>query len=494
MASSSSDPDSTRRSQRPRWLRLAPFLIHPPALTPRQWHVLGLIAAASLFDRYDLALFSLALKHIQAGLHIAEGDLGMLGALVRLGAFPAVGLMLVADRLGRRRLLLATILGYTLLTGATAFAPDAETFVILQVGARVFITAELLLAAVVIAEEFGANVRGWGIGAVHALASGGYALAWGLFAFVDILPSGWRALYLVGLVPLALMTFFRRSLPETAPFASHQARQPSPTGYTAYLAPLGALLRAYPGRLVAVSALAFLCGFTESPALFFEPKYVQEVHHWRPWHLSLLGVSGGFVAIYGYTYAGWLGDRFGRKRVTLLCCGIAPLLIVAFYQAPGWLIAPLWVAMIFTLLGAQVSLATYSAELFPTSYRATATGIRSIMGTLGGVCGLAMEGLLYTTVGSHWSALSAGAGYVSHTRHCGLCFPRDEWSRAGRYRSRTLGAITQGGGKMGYTPTRQDGMHIPSLVLSQEPLLLPNATRLETEQPIERKRAATACE
>ena len=63
---------------RPRWLRLAPFLVCAPALTPRQWQVLGLIAAASLFDRYDLALFSLALKQIQTGLGIAEGDLGTL--------------------------------------------------------------------------------------------------------------------------------------------------------------------------------------------------------------------------------------------------------------------------------------------------------------------------------------------------------------------------------------------------------------------------------
>jgi MFS family permease len=391
---------------RPRWLRLAPFLVRVPTLTPRQWHVLGLIAAASLFDRYDLALFSLALKQIQTGLGIAEGELGTLGASVRLGALGAVLPMLAADRLGRRRLLLVTILGYTLLTGATAFAPEASLFVALQCASRAFITAELLLATVVIAEEFAPAVRGWGVGAANALAAGGYGLAWLLFAFVEVLPFGWRALYLIGLVPLGLIAFMRRGLPETAHFAEHQEQRPQTRALTAPLAPLVAVVRAYPARLMAMSVVAFLIGFAESPAFFFDPKYLQEVHQWRPWHISVLGACGGFAAIYGYTYAGWLGDHFGRKRVTLVYLSTPPLLIAAFYHAPSLLLGPLWVAMMFTLLGANVSISTYGAELFPTSYRATATGIRSVMATLGGACGLAIEGVVYSALGSHWHAVS----------------------------------------------------------------------------------------
>ena len=73
----------------PRWLRAAPFLGKPPPLTQHQWRVLGLLAITSLFDQYDLQLFSLALKQIQADLAIPEAQLGELGAIVRLGALPA---------------------------------------------------------------------------------------------------------------------------------------------------------------------------------------------------------------------------------------------------------------------------------------------------------------------------------------------------------------------------------------------------------------------
>ncbi len=67
----------------PRWLKAAPFLGKPPALTQHQWRVIGLLGIASLFDQYDLQLFSLALKQIQAELAIPEAQLGELGAIVR---------------------------------------------------------------------------------------------------------------------------------------------------------------------------------------------------------------------------------------------------------------------------------------------------------------------------------------------------------------------------------------------------------------------------
>jgi len=133
------------RTSRPAWVRVAPFLGRPPALTRRQWRVLGLVAMASFFEMYDLYLFALALKQIQADLAIPEASLGVLGSLVRFGALPAGLVALVADRIGRRTVLLGTILAYTLFTGATACAPTAQVFVLLQFGARTFAVAETLL-------------------------------------------------------------------------------------------------------------------------------------------------------------------------------------------------------------------------------------------------------------------------------------------------------------------------------------------------------------
>ena len=141
IAPAAGDSGESERGYRPRWLIAAPFLGRAPDLTRRQWRVLGLVSIASLFDQYDVALFSLALKQIQAGLDIGEAQLGALGSLVRMGAIGAFPLLLAADRIGRRRLLLVTIVAYTLLTGATALASSPTWFVAAQLLARLFITA-----------------------------------------------------------------------------------------------------------------------------------------------------------------------------------------------------------------------------------------------------------------------------------------------------------------------------------------------------------------
>jgi putative MFS transporter len=400
-------PDAAdERGYVPRWLRFAPFLGRPPALTRRQWRVLGLVAAASLFDQYDLGLFSLALKQIQAELGIAEHRLGWLGAVVIFGALPSSLLALAADRYGRRRLLLVTIVAYTLLTGATAFAPSAEVFVSLQFLARTFITAEIVLAMVVVAEEFDADSRGWGIGALSALALCGHGLALALFSLVNVLPYGWRALYAVGLVPLVLIAVLRRGLPETPHFERHAAARGTPASLRGTLQPLADLVRVYPGRAAALGSVAFLLAFAERAAGFFAAKYVQEAHAWQPADYALLGFVGGFFAIFANTLAGRWSDRFGRRRLAVLFLALHPPLVIAFYNGPGSSLPPLWIGMTFSGMAASVLLRTFATELFPTSYRSTAAGAAAVVTTVGASLGLAAQSVLYGVLGSHWEAIS----------------------------------------------------------------------------------------
>ena len=387
----------------PRWLLLAPFLGRPPALTRHQWRILGLLGIASIFDQYDLQLFSLALKQIQADLAIPEAQLGDLGAIVRLGALPAFLFGIIADRLGRRRVLLFTIVAYTLLTGATAFAQDATTFVILQFFCRMFAVAELMLAYVVITEELDPATRGWGFGALTALAACGNGLAIVLFGAVDVLPWGWRSLYLLGLVPLTVVAWMRRRLPETERFTQQQRTRSAPAGW---LRPVIDLARMYPGRILAIGVVIFLLNFAENSAGFFGPKYLQEEHGWLPWQYSILGVCGGFIGILGGPFAGRLSDRYGRKRVAAVFLVAHPLLVIAFYQLFGWPLAPIWVFMVFSGMAAGVALGAFANELFPTSYRSTAAGARIIIATLGGTLGLVTESLLYGVLGSHWEAVT----------------------------------------------------------------------------------------
>jgi MFS family permease len=393
------------RSYRPRWLRWAPFLGRPPELTRRQWRVLGLVAIVSLFEQYDVYLLSLSLKQIQADLGIAEAQLGLLGSLVRSGSLFAVCVTLLADRLGRRRVLVWTVMAYTLFTGATAFAPGPLTFLVFQFLSRVFSAAETFLAVVVIAEEFDAKHRGWGIGALGALQACGAGVAALAFGLVDVLPFGWRALYAVGLGPLLLIAWWRRTLPETPRFAAlERERAAAATGHT-LLAPARALARSYPGRFAALALAVFALEAVVAPAAFFAPKFLQDVHGWRPASVAGLTLVGGAFAIVASPLAGWLSDRSGRKPVTVLFALAFVIATVAFYRVHSELGPALWVLMIFGLLGSQVILSAYGAELFPTSQRSTASGARGFFSTAGAVSGLALVSLLFGLLGSNWLAI-----------------------------------------------------------------------------------------
>ncbi len=321
----------------PGWYRVAWFLGRAPALTERQWRMLGLVAAVSFFENYDLFLLSLNLKQIQAGLGIDEGSLGNMLSFIRSGALLALLVVPFADRFGRRRVLLVTIVMYTVMTTLTALAPNTEAFVALQFLARTFAVAESLLATVVIIEEFAPENRAWGIGAAAALQACGAGFAALMFGFVDVLPYGWRALYAVGVIPLLFIAYWRRTLPETGRFASLASLRSQLDAPVPMFSNVWRAARAQP-RVFTVLAGTFFCISMAGSVGTFASKYLQDVHGWAPSGVATLTFAGGAFAIIGNPLSGWLSDRFGRRPVGVVFGLGYAFGLMAFYSAIGWFV------------------------------------------------------------------------------------------------------------------------------------------------------------
>lgn len=384
-----------------------------PILTRRHWTILGLVALAATWGSYDLALLQLALPQIADGLAIPVHQLSTVGALIKLGSLPAFGFALAADRWGRRRILIGAVFCFTLATGATALAPNVATFITLQFLARLFVTVVAILAGIFIIEEFPAHARGWGMGAFSGLATVGGGMAALCFAAVDLLPFGWRGLYLIGLLALLFLPLWLTWLPETTRFQTQRVEEGAPS-QRLRRHPLLQLVRTYPHRLLLLGAIVLLFNLGGDAALFYDPTYLQEAHGWQPWHVSLLNLSAGFMALLGSLVAGRMSDGVGRKWAALFFLVAMPLFIIGYYNAAGWLLPIFWAGLLFSSIGATVILSATSGELFSTSYRATASGTMTVLATMSGSLSLAVHGQLVrsqlspllSTQLSPWSAIS----------------------------------------------------------------------------------------
>lgn len=373
------------------------FLGSTPPFTKRQRRVFWIASTAGFFDQYDRALLSLALKQIQAGLKIAESHLGAMLSIIRLGYLLSLLLTPFADVFGRRRLLLYTVVGYTIFTGLIAIAPNERCFVAFEIIARAFAGAEAAIATVIVAEEVDAANRGWAIGLLASVSSIGYGLAAIVFAFINIIPYGWRGLYAIALLPLAVIIPLRRVLPESARFEKEKLEGLKPVKIWE---PVVRLYTAYPRRLAMMLSIAFFGNMGGNAGGFFFPKFVQEVHHWSPANVSSLFFLGGALGIMGSIIAGRMSDRYGRRVMGTAFLLLCPVLTIWMYSAPGWSVIPAWVLETFFDFAGGMILNAYAAELFPTSYRSTASSALAIAGTTGGALGLFLEGVLYNLTGS----------------------------------------------------------------------------------------------
>jgi putative MFS transporter len=383
------------RARRPWWIPT--FLGGVPEIEPTLIRLLGVVSLGLLFEAYDASLLTSALKHIAEGLDMRESELGPYLGVIRLGSLPALLVAPVADRLGRRRVFLVSIAGFSLGTFLTAFARGPELFVLAQMLTRIFAVAALAIGMVIITEEFPAAHRGWGIGMVSALAAVGHGLGAGLFAAIEVIPGGWRGLYAIGGLPLLLLPYWSRVVPETRRFREHAdalessgERRPA---WTAMLTPFRRLVLEHPSRAAFISLAALLVALGEVCVFQFAAYHPQKIHGWAPGDYSLMVVVGGGFGILGNVVAGRLGDQRGRRLVGAFFFGIYPAAAWLFYQGPGLSLPLAFALIVFAGTAGGVILRTLATELFPTSYRGTSSAWLAFVQTLGWTVGLSLLGI-----------------------------------------------------------------------------------------------------
>ncbi len=336
----------------------------------RAYHrrLLVFLSVASFFEGYDFFAFAQLLPNIRAhyGLTAAEG--GALVAFVSAGTMIAYVLVRTADRWGRKRVLSLTILGYAVCSFLSGLAPNALTFGILQLLARVFLIGEWAVAMVVAAEEFPAERRGSAMGIIQGASTLGAIVCAGVVPLLLKLPTGWRSVYFVGAVPLLLLAFARRTMRETKRFEARAASAEN-TAHGFFDILKGPHRRRV--LLVAlVWALTYVC--TQNAITF-----------WKEFAVAERGMTDGDVGL-AITIAavgslplvflsGKLLDKIGRKNGSIVIFLATSAGTVGAYTLASKI--PLTISLVIAIFGTTAVLQVlnaFTAELFPTEHRADA--------------------------------------------------------------------------------------------------------------------------
>jgi MFS family permease len=319
----------------------------------------------------------------QAGL--SGTDLGIGLAIMRLaslGALPVTGL---ADRFGRRRLLLGTVGAGLALTALAAASPGYWWFVAIFACGRPLLSATNGLAQVTAAEQTASADRAKAV----ALIAAGYGTGAGVIAIVHSLAAGtlgFRGVFVLALVPLALLPLLRRWIQEPDRFTAAAAGSGHP------IPVLDAVARPFRRRLAVIVALGFAVSVITGPANSFVFLFAQNLLH-QPGIVTAGMVAGAGVAGLAGLLAGrWLADRVGRRLTGALAMVAVALLATVTYTGSAPALVAGYILGVFAASVFAPAAGSLVNELFPTPVRASVAGWSLAAGVLGAVTGLVAFG------------------------------------------------------------------------------------------------------
>jgi len=328
--------------------------------------------------------------HLSGGASFAD-EAGLSGtmlgvglAIIRLASLGGLPLASLADRFGRRPVLLATCAAGLLLTVAAALSPTYWSFVAIFALGRPLLTATIGVSQVSAVELTATKQRAKAV----AFIAAGYAVGAGLTAIIHSLAKntlGFRGILALAAVPLVLLPLVARRVVEPDRFARLAVtEQAGPV--------LGPIARAYRGRLLVVALLAFAVSVITGPANSLVFIYAQNVLRVSGWVTSVMVVAAGFVGLGGLLVGRWLADRVGRRpTVALAVVGMAAAGTFAYSGSKFALLVGYVAGVTAGALFAPAGGARAS-ELFPTEVRASVAGWYIAAGVLGAVAGLLVFG------------------------------------------------------------------------------------------------------
>ena len=376
-------------------MRIGPIQLIRQA-TPGQRRTLLAASLGWALDAFDAMLYALVLALLMRDLGMSKTTAGLLGTLTLLASgMGGILFGFLADRIGRKRALMASILTYSVCSFASGLATSIAMLAAARFVLGLGMGGEWNTGATLVAESWPTELRAKALSIVQSSWAFGFAAA-ALVAGPMARYFGWRAVFFVGILPALLTLWIQRGVPESAMWKGRAS-----LGQNNALGSLGDAGSDLSSHVP--------CSRSSSFWVIFRPPYVRHtfalllfnfcgmfawwgLFTWMPPYLSLPLSQGGrgfgvmgtttllvvlnlFGMFPGYASFGWVADHLGRRKAFLLYSLTAALLVPLYAAArsPGVLMG-LGTLVAFFGTGLFSGSAIMGSEIFPTSVRARALG------------------------------------------------------------------------------------------------------------------------
>lgn len=361
--------------------------------------VLALLALASVPFAFVNTLFTQTVSFAADDFERSDSQIGLGAAIVRWGVLIVPPIALAADRIGRRRVLVAAAWAAPLIAALGALVPNFEWLVATQVLARPLALVINVMILVVLTEEMSRESRARSVGLVAIASSVGAGVAVAALPLADATPEGWRYVYALSLAFLPVAYVLQRNLRETSRFVRAHISDTAVESTTGTVVASGAA-RMSRTRLASQLAAAFFTSVFVAAASVYLVSYLRDVRNFDALGVSVFTIVTAAPAGIGLIIGGRIADERGRRVVGALALAAGSIFVVVSYSTAG---VAMWLAEIVggILLGVSYpALAVYRGEMFPTARRGIGAATVTAGGLIGGSIGLIAAGRL---LDSGWS-------------------------------------------------------------------------------------------
>jgi MFS family permease len=339
-----------------------------------------------MLDAFDAMLYALVLAHVMRDLGMSKGTAGFLNSLTLLASgIGGVAFGFIADRLGRKRALMLSILTYSVCSFASGLATSVLMLAVFRFILGLGMGGEWNTGATLVAETWPTELRAKAISIVQSSWAIGYALA-ALAVGIVLHYADWRMAFFVGILPALVVLWIRRGVPESEMWQERQggsgktARGASSVS-VAHIGFAGLFRPPYGKHTVALLFMNFFGMFGWWGLFTWIPPYLSLPVEQGGRGFGIMGTTTLLVVLNlvgmfpGYASFGWVADYLGRRKSFLLYTLMAALIVPVYAMARApWAVMVLGTVLAFFGTGFFSGSGIIGSEIFPTEVRARALG------------------------------------------------------------------------------------------------------------------------